>query len=188
MTISLTGFMGSGKTSVGRELAARLGCPFVDLDSFVEERAGRSLLDIFATDGEQGFRTLELSALKEILLSQPDPFDENGMPTGPSLVLALGGGTILNAESAALIREKTSCIYLSTSATELTKRLLGEASSRPLLADAAGSEDALKTRVKDILSVRKPFYDASAVMMVTTDGRPFSELAASLAGFFSRMK
>lgn len=180
--------MGSGKTSVGRELAARLGCPFIDLDAYIEEHEGRSLMDIFSTDGEQGFRAMEYAALKEILSTQGDPFDENGVPTGPSLVLALGGGTILNAQSAALIREKTSCIYLSTSATELTRRLLGEASERPLLSDAASSEETLKARVKDILSVRKPFYDASAVMMVTTDGRPFSELAESLAGFFSRMR
>lgn len=180
--------MGSGKTCVGRELAERLGCPFIDLDAFIEEREGRPLLDIFATDGEEAFRAMEFSALEEILSSQPEPFDGNGLPTGPSLILALGGGTILNERSAALIREKTSCIYLSTSATELARRLLGEAATRPLLSDAASSEEDLKNRVKEILSVRKPFYDASAVMMVTTDGRSSSELSESLAGFFSRMR
>ena len=67
MTVSLTGFMGCGKSSVGRELAALLSCSFIDLDAYIEKKTGMSIPEIFSEKGEQGFRLAEKDALKEVL-------------------------------------------------------------------------------------------------------------------------
>ncbi len=78
MIISLTGMMGCGKSSVGRELAAQLGCPFIDLDSYIEKSEGRAIPEIFREKGEAHFRTLELSALREVLSAWSDSPSQSG--------------------------------------------------------------------------------------------------------------
>mgnify|MGYP003313262708 CR=1 FL=1 len=91
--------MGCGKSSVGRKLSQLLCCPFMDLDSVIEERTGRSIPDIFANDGEAAFRQMELDTLQNILRE-----------VGRQSVLSLGGGTVMTPECAELVREKTTCI------------------------------------------------------------------------------
>jgi shikimate kinase len=87
MIISLTGFMGCGKSSVGRELSQLLCCPFMDLDQVIEERAGRSIPEIFASEGEEAFRAMELETLKEIVVaSEP----RQCVPLAPSHSKAAG--------------------------------------------------------------------------------------------------
>ena len=103
MMISLTGFMGCGKSSVGRKLSALLSCPYADLDSIIEESQGRSVPEIFASDGEAGFRRLEYKLLDEYL----------SLPV--SGVLSLGGGTVMSPECAGIVHTKTTCIYLRAS-------------------------------------------------------------------------
>ena len=119
--ISLTGFMGSGKSSVGRELACRLGWDFVDLDSEVEAAAGCSIPELFRNEGETVFRRLEAETLESLLNTMPRPF-----------VLSLGGGTILSDMPRRLILERTRCIYLSASEDEIVRRIGSDTSSRPL--------------------------------------------------------
>lgn len=119
--ISLTGFMGAGKSSVGRELASRLGVGFIDLDDQVVLLAGLSIPEIIFQLGEQGFRALELRALEQTLSECRPPF-----------VLALGGGTITIEAARELILSKTRCIFLNAAEDEIIKRVGGDSFSRPL--------------------------------------------------------
>ena len=157
MMITLTGFMGSGKTTVGKVLADFLGCPFFDLDDLVVKKAGKSIPDIFAQDGEAAFRDLEA----QILCQQVKKYAES------TVVLALGGGAILAPASASLLHDKTVCIYLRASLDTLLGRLKGETAGRPL-ADAA-----LAAR----LAEREPLYEETAHVIIDTDGLSPDEVA-----------
>jgi len=92
--VFLLGFMGAGKTSVGQALARRLGWGFVDLDQQIERRAGRTIAEIFAGSGEDAFRRIETAVLRELLAK---------LGHGSPLVVALGGGTPVREENAALL-------------------------------------------------------------------------------------
>ena len=157
MMITLTGFMGSGKTTVGKVLADFLGCPFFDLDDLIVKKAGKSIPDIFAQDGEAAFRDLEAQLLRQ----QVKKYAES------TVVLALGGGAILAPASASLLRDKTVCIYLRATLDTLLQRLAGETAGRPL-ADAA-----LAAR----LAEREPLYEETAHVIIDTDGLSPDEVA-----------
>ena len=150
MLITLTGFMGSGKTTVGRILADALGCPFLDLDEIVVKKAGKSIADIFAQDGEPAFRQVEARLLRQTV-------EKYGESTA---VLSLGGGAILAPASATLVHEKTVCIYLRAMLDTLLSRLAGETAGRPL-ADASLAER---------LAAREPLYEKTAHVVIDTDG------------------
>jgi shikimate kinase len=150
MMITLTGFMGSGKTTVGKVLADFLGCPFFDLDELIVKKAGKSIPEIFAQDGEAAFRQLEARLLRQMV----EKYTEN------TVVLALGGGAVLNPASAALLHEKTVCIYLKATLETLLARLEGETAGRPL------ADDALAER----LAAREPVYEETAHVIIDTDG------------------
>lgn len=150
MLISLTGFMGSGKSTVGALLADALGCPLLELDALIAARAERSIPEIFAADGEAGFRRLEATLLRQTVERYAEA----------TAVLSLGGGALENASSARLIHEKTLCIYLQTSVDTLRERLSGSGSTRPLL---AGDWEALLRR-------RLPTYEKTAHVTLDTDG------------------
>ena len=160
MLIALTGFMGSGKSTVGRSLADMLGCPFLELDAMVEKAAGRSITAIFAEGGESAFRSLEAAALKKALskYSQSDA------------VLACGGGTDLSALKGA------TCIWLRAGVDELAERLSSETASRPLLKDA---ED-LRGRISELLTAREATYEAAADVILDTDGHSPEEIAQEI--------
>ena len=160
MIITLTGMMGCGKSSVGRELSRLLSLPFVDLDDYIEEREGRSIRDIFESEGEASFRKMELEALTEILFqessSEPnqDAAEEPGedspqidYPQTKEMILALGGGTLTTPECAELVAEHTFCIYLKTSADELFRRLESESATRPMLNSNTATSDAAHRNV-----------------------------------------
>ena len=157
MMITLTGFMGSGKTTVGKALADFLGCPFLDLDDQVVKKAGKSIPEIFAQDGEPAFRQLEARLLKQTV----EKYAES------TVVLALGGGAILSPASAALLHEKTVCIYLRASLETLRGRLAGETACRPLADDA----------MADRLAEREPLYEQTAHVVIDTDGLAPDEVA-----------
>ena len=95
MIISLIGFMAAGKTTMGRELSARLGAPLIDTDAYIEEREGKTISEIFAAEGESGFRRIEAECLEDILeehISQhPETLEDM---TRCTLVLSLGGGIV----------------------------------------------------------------------------------------------
>ena len=157
MMIALTGFMGSGKTTVGKVLADFLGCPFMDLDDLVVKKAGKSIPDIFAQDGEPAFRQLEAQVLRKTV----EKYAES------TAVLALGGGAVLAPSSAALLHEKTVCIYLRASLETLLARLEGETAGRPL------ADDSLAER----LASREPIYEKTAHVIIDTDGLSPDEVA-----------
>ena len=157
MMITLTGFMGSGKTTVGKVLADFLGCPFMDLDDLIVKKAGKSIPEIFAQDGEPAFRQLEARLLRQTV----EKYTEN------TVVLALGGGAVTAPASAALLRNKTVCIYLRATLDTLLGRLAGETAGRPL------ADDSLAER----LASREPIYEETAHVIIDTDGLTPDEVA-----------
>lgn len=178
-TISLSGFMGCGKTSAGKELARLLGREFIDLDTYIEQHTGKSIPEIFSGAGEAGFRQIEKECLAEIL--------SHGCSRDNGLVLALGGGTLVSPENAALIHDMTICIYLRATADTLTCNLIHDYSGRPMLAgaieaanlDTAGNgeykespalREALRKRIETLLSARLHIYEATAHLTVDIDG------------------
>ena len=185
MMIALTGFMGSGKTTVGKVLADFLGCPFMDLDDLVVKKAGKSIPDIFAQDGEPAFRELEAQILRKTVAKYAES----------TAVLALGGGAVLAPASAALLHEKTVCIYLRATLDTLLARLEGETAGRPLLQeipDQVGDDGGSvvmpgpgssvmpgpdRASVADRLASREPLYEKTAHVIVDTDGLVPDEVA-----------
>ena len=185
MMITLTGFMGSGKTTVGKVLADFLGCPFMDLDDLVVKKAGKSIPDIFAQDGEPAFRQLEAQVLRKTV----EKYAES------TAVLALGGGAVLAPASAALLHEKTVCIYLRATLDTLLARLEGETAGRPLLQeipDQVGDDGGSvvmpgpgssvmpgpdRASVADRLASREPIYEETAHVVIDTDGLSPDEVA-----------
>ena len=155
--ITLTGFMGSGKTTVGKVLADFLGCPFMDLDDLIVKKAGKSIPEIFAQDGEPAFRQLEARLLRQTV----EKYTEN------TVVLALGGGAVTTPASAALLCDKTVCIYLRASLDTLLGRLAGETAGRPL------ADESLAER----LAAREPIYEETAHVVIDTDGLTPDEVA-----------
>ena len=187
MIISLTGFMGCGKSSVGRRLSELLCCSFMDLDDVIVERAGRSIPEIFATDGEAVFRQMEHDALQDIIAS-----------AGRHSVLALGGGAVMQEECERMVHEGTVCIYLKASVETLLSHLEGEAAGRPLLNNAPvmssevpsvmSSEvetSPLRNRILELMSLRSATYERTAHHIIETDGKAIEEIATEIIGLLS---
>jgi len=153
----LTGFMGSGKSSAGKELASLLQRRFIDLDEYIEKQTGLTITEIFAYQGETSFRQLEQQALKTVLAT-----------TSP-LVLATGGGTIINEKNRQLIQRRGYIIFLDASPDTIMKRT--EAShSRPLLlaGDKTLSADSFRQqKIKNLLNERRPFYELCHLKILT---------------------
>ena len=159
MTVCLTGFMGCGKSSVGRALSEGLGFPFTDLDDYIVRMTGRTITQIFS-GGEADFRDLEVRALKEVL----------GKVCGRDWVLALGGGTLTRPEACELIFGKTVTIYLRAKMDTLMARLQGGVDSRPMLRDGKAGE---------LLSKRSAVYE-KADYIIDTDGKDISRVVAEI--------
>ncbi|MDZ4683640.1 MAG: shikimate kinase [Planctomycetaceae bacterium] len=172
MIVTLIGYRGTGKTSVAPRLAERLGLPWIDADPELERRAGRSIRDIFATDGEPEFRRLERAVLVD-LLSQ-----------GPR-VLAVGGGAVLNPDTRRDFRAAGPVVWLQADAETLAARIAADATSRgrrPNLT-AAGGLDEIRT----LLAAREPLYRETATLTVDTAGKPMDDIIAEiLAGLPGR--
>lgn len=154
MIVALTGFMGSGKSSTGRVLSEKLGLPFTDLDGAIEERAGKTIPEIFATEGEKAFRALETSTLKDIVEKAED-----------NLVLSLGGGTVMEPQARTILAEHCFCIYLKASVETLVENLAGAVEGRPMLSGAS-----LRERIAGLLEERSATYEATADATVDVDG------------------
>ncbi|GAB3657304.1 shikimate kinase [Ramlibacter alkalitolerans] len=152
MTITLVGMPGSGKTTVGRQLARRLMLPFFDSDHVIEERLGCSIRDYFAHQGEAAFRDLEQQVLAELA-------------NGPEAVLATGGGAVLREANRACLRAAGPVLYLRSSPEELYRRLRHD-TSRPLLQVA----DPL-AKLRELYEQRDPLYQQAAHFRIET-GRP----------------
>lgn len=163
----LTGFMGSGKSSVGRLLAERLACPFVDLDAEIIAMAGCSINDIFARDGEEAFRSMESACLKRVL-------------GGGRSVVATGGGVVVADDNRATMRRRGVVVNLAVSLPQVLKRLHG-VSDRPLF---AGSHES--NSVKLLMDAREQFY-ADADIRIDTDGKSVEDVAAEILRFVEEL-
>jgi len=150
--ISLIGLPGSGKSTVGRQLARRLQIPFYDSDQIIEERLGCSVRAAFERDGEEAFRDLETNVLDE--LSQI-----------PKAVISTGGGAVLRQENRKHLRGRGYVVYLNSMPEDLHRRLRHDA-TRPLLqvADPLG-------RLRELYAARDPLYRETAHFVIDT-GRP----------------
>ena len=158
MTVTLTGFMGAGKTSTAKALAEMLGWDFEDLDSSVAHKKGMSVADIIRNEGEEAFRAVEAECLRDSLIMH--------RLTGKDLVLALGGGTATIGSVQHLIFGETLCVWLQASLGTVKERIGPDASSRPLFSEALYEE-------------RQEIY-AKAPLSVVTDGKTPEEVAAEI--------
>ncbi|MGM9737987.1 MAG: shikimate kinase [Candidatus Cryptobacteroides sp.] len=170
MIISLTGFMGCGKSSIGRLMCEMTGSRFLDLDDWIEDRQGRKIKEIFASDGEATFRKMEVGALKVILA------DDGHADT----VLSLGGGTLTSPEAVSLVREKTLCIYLRAGTETLVDNLYTYPGERPMLGDSQSDRQALRQRIESLMSQRKAIYENTAHRIVDIDGKAYAEIVTEL--------
>ena len=144
MKIVLVGFMGSGKTTLGKRLASRLKHPFIDLDTEIEKKSNKSVPQIFAEDGEAVFRGVERDTLKEML--KKDEY-----------VLATGGGAPCFADNMALINKIAGSIYLKITPEILASRLMSSKTERPLIKGKTSGE--LIAYIQTKLQEREVFYN-----------------------------
>jgi shikimate kinase len=195
MIITLTGFMGCGKSSVGRCLSELLCCPFIDLDEAICGRAGKSIPEIFASEGETEFRKLEAETLRSILTPSdavrtekqslplqamgPSLCGQRGSTVSPSLqhrmVIALGGGTVMTPECSEIVKERSVCIYLKASIDTLVRHLETEASGRPML-----QGDSLRSRIEELMNIRTETYESIAHITIETDGKSVEAIAEEI--------
>ena len=205
MIISLTGFMGCGKSSVGRKLSELLCCPFMDLDEEIEAKTGRSIPEIFAEDGEDAFRKMELETLYDIVPMPvysrgPLPADAGPLPlpgggkmplaynrhtslssedpydeSSQDIILALGGGTVMTRECAEIVQNGTICIYLKASVETLVSHLEGETANRPMLLG-----ESLRDRISGLMERRSATYESTAHIIIDTDGKTIDEIAETI--------
>ncbi|SFP90836.1 shikimate kinase [Caldicoprobacter faecalis] len=154
--IILIGFMGTGKTTVGKLLAQRIGYRFVDTDQVIEQEVGLSIPEIFLKYGEQHFRQLEKQAIRRIL-------------TRSGMVLATGGGAVMDPANFSFLKEKGCVIALDASENTLWERLKA-AKDRPML-----FSDNPREKMKSLLEMRRPVY-YKAHFVLPVDGKSPQEV------------
>lgn len=146
--ITLLGYMGSGKSTIGRKLASSLEFEFIDLDAEIENEIGRSISDIFAFYGDYFFRKVEHLLLKKYLLNH-----------NRNIVLSTGGGACTYYNSIKLINEKSTSFYLKVEPSEIIQRIENQINQRPLLAKKSKSE--LKQFIEHQLLERSLIYESA---------------------------
>jgi shikimate kinase len=154
----LIGFMGAGKSAVGRTLASRLGFTFYDTDAIVEETAGKPISELWDAEGEEGFRLREHDAVLQAC-------------AGSGRVIASGGGAVLQIRNYGILKGAGTVVYLRAQGDVLRARV-GIALDRPLLREP-GAFDGL-------LAERQPAYESAADLIIDTDGHTPDEVAAEI--------
>lgn len=166
MELILIGFMGSGKTTISRMLGKMLNAPVTDLDDEIVRRAGMTIPDIFAQNGEEYFRQLEHDTLADIIKSDQG-------------ILATGGGTPMRPDNLTILKDtSTPVVLLKASATETLRRIGGD-SGRPL----AKSLD--EKGIADLQAQRQVNYDACADLTIKTDGLSPAAIAEEIVSFLN---
>ncbi len=158
----LIGPMGAGKTCIGRRLAQRFGLRLVDLDLEIEQRTGASVTRIFECEGEAGFRTRERATLVELLVAD-------------GVLLATGGGAVLDADNRLLLRRRGFVVHLQVSSGQQLERLARD-TSRPLLA-----RDDRDEVLRELAMTRTPLYTEIADLQFDTGHLTATDAAARLA-------
>ena len=171
--IFLTGFMASGKTTVGRALAARLGCSFVDSDALIERLSGRRLAGLIAEQGEAGFRRPEQRALVLAVRAR-------------GKVIAIGGGAVLREANRALMRRTGIVCYLEASTRALLGRLKDRGLSNRPLCIGRTQHERLKS-AEFLLRIRRPLYRGVADFTVRCDRGTSKAVARRIAQRLARL-
>ena len=148
--IALIGFMGTGKTAVGKALAEKLDKKFIELDPLIERKAGKTIPEIFKQDGEIAFRELEIEVTKEVAERK-------------NVVIACGGGVVLNKINIDRLRKESLIVYLTASPKIILERTSNDAEERPLLKVANPT-----LIIQGLLRFRKPFYERAADIKINT--------------------
>lgn len=152
MRIVLTGFMGTGKTAVGRGLAARLGRELLDTDALVERATGRSVREIFAADGEPRFRELEREAVATACAAG-------------DVVISSGGGTLIDERNFAALAQNGLLVCLTATPRAIARRVRGSVAERPLL----HGHPSLTGRIRELLEQRAPLYSRIPLQIDTSN-------------------
>lgn len=160
MNIVLTGFMGTGKSAVGRHLAAELHVPFVDLDTAIAKKAGKTINDIFAAQGEAAFREFERDVITEI--SGQD-----------KTVIATGGGALMDPKNREQLQKNGILICLTARMGTLLERLKDDL-TRPLL-----NGENVEQKIERLMKERQSVYNLCPVQ-VDTDGKTIAQVAAEI--------
>ncbi len=158
--IALIGMPASGKTSIGKQLARRIGLSFIDLDHVIEVEAGATCAEIFSCEGEPAFRVRESSALGQVA-------------TGGPVVLATGGGSVLSGANRALLRDGFTVVWLLAAPETAARRSGG--GERPLL---AGTDPEL--RMKELYEARKALYAECADLSIDTESKSIPEIVEAI--------
>jgi shikimate kinase len=164
--IFLIGYRGTGKTSVARELAGRLGFQWVDADDLVEEMTGKTIATIFSDEGEAGFRQWEARVVSALSRKR-------------RMVVALGGGAVLREDNRRVICGAGPVVWLMASVDTILDRLAADTSStsrRPNLTTAGG-----RMEIEEVLAFRTPYYRQCATLVVDTEGKTSAEVAEEIA-------
>ncbi|MCK4862702.1 MAG: shikimate kinase [Dehalococcoidales bacterium] len=149
-SVALIGFMGTGKTVVGKLLAEKLDKEFIELDAVIEKKAGKSIPEIFRQDGEIGFRELEIEATGEVAIKK-------------NAVIACGGGIVLNKINIDRLRKECVIICLMASSQVIIKRTSADTDERPLLAVPDRTR-----QIEELMKFREPYYKRSADVTINT--------------------
>jgi shikimate kinase len=160
VNLALVGFMGTGKTSVGRTVAELLHFEFLDTDDLIQTRTGRMIADIFAKDGEPAFRALERQTVGELAARS-------------KTVIATGGGLPTNLENLNALKAHALVVCLWASPEKIWERVRNQ-SHRPLLHDADP-----RRKIRELLKIREPFY-RQADVLINTDSRSAREVAQQI--------
>jgi shikimate kinase len=157
--LALIGMMGSGKTTVGRTLAALLGVAFLDSDAVIEERTGKTVAEIFKTDGESAFRDWEADVVAEALAVRP------------AAVIGVAGGAVLRDETRSALQKEATVVWLRAPIETLIRRVSARKLDRPLIA-----EDP-EAAMKELYDKRFPVYEQTAEFVVDVSQKTPQEIA-----------
>ncbi len=169
-SVILIGFMGSGKTTVGRKLSYRLRMPVEDTDKLIEQRENKKISDIFAKEGEEAFRRKETELLSELVKK------------GQRRVYSVGGGTPVREENRALLRSLGKVVYLRITPETVYERLKGD-TTRPLLQ----CENPLQ-RIRELMESRREAYESCADVIIDVDKLSMEEILKQISRETDKMK
>ena len=163
-SIALIGFMGTGKTVVGKVLARKMGTELIELDAIIEKKAGKTIPEIFQQGGEISFRELEIEVTKEVAGKK-------------NAVIACGGGIVLNKINIDRLRKECVIVYLTASPGVILKRTSVGKDNRPLLSVADRT-----LQIKELLRFRQPFYERAADIKIDTSKLGIDSVAELIIG------